>query len=162
MAGPGGGIPPVVVNHLVRGGDQGLRSRRCQALGCGGAARRGSDLAGGCRSDFARVAGTGGAVGNRAVEQAAGAVHHHQAGDRSGPGGLAGDRDVARIATEGGDVLTDPAQSCNLVEQAPVVRVGGCFVGGDVAEAFETEPVVEGDHDQTGAGQRGAVEVGLS
>lgn len=98
---------------------------------------------------------------NGAVEQAAGAVHHHEAGDRGGSRGLAGDGDVAGFATEGGDVLAHPPQGGDLVEQPPVVGVGDRPVRRDVAEALETDSVVESHHDQSGTGQYGAVEVGL-
>ncbi|OKJ66071.1 hypothetical protein AMK29_15240 [Streptomyces sp. CB02261] len=74
---------------------------------------------------------------------------------------MSGERDPVGVAAERGDVLPYPAQGRDLVEQAPVVGVGGGAVGGDVAETLEADAVVEGDDDQTGAGERVAVEVGL-
>ncbi len=100
-------------------------------------------------------------MGDGTPEEAAGPVHHHQAGDRSRPGRLAGHGDVGGVATECGDVLLDPVQGGHLVEQAPVVGVGDIVAGWDVAEALEAESVVEGHYDESGAGQCGAVEVGL-
>ena len=94
------------------------------------------------------------ALENRAAERAGRRRHEEQRGDRIGPGGLAEDGDVGRVAAEAADVVLHPAQGGELIEEPAVV---GC--AGHAREALEPGPVVRADDHGAGRGQGGAGEV---
>ena len=76
-------------------------------------------------------------------------------GGAHGPGGLTEDGDPSWITPEPRDVLLHPAQRRLLIEETdvggvgPPVRRDRC----EVEEPEGTQPVVDGDHDDTALGQ---------
>ncbi len=109
--------------------------------------------------DLAQVE-AGAALRDGAVEEPARAGHGEQASDAVATRRLAEDRDVGRVATERGDVVADPTECGDLVEQGDVARAGEPRVEMvEVREAERAEPVVHGDHDDVAATrQLGGVE----
>lgn len=92
------------------------------------------------------------ALQGRAGEEASRARGGEQRAGADGPGGLAEDGDPAGIAAERPDVVADPLQGGDLVQQAPV---GGGVGEGPVTE--DAEAVVEGDEHDPVAGEGRAV-----
>nr|WP_240656822.1 hypothetical protein [Streptomyces sp. V2] len=95
------------------------------------------------------------------MEQAGRGRGGEQCADREGPGGLARQGDIARVAVERGDVVPGPAQGCGLVLEAEVRRsLPGMTQVGEVQPAQGAQPVVGGDDDRAGEpGERLAVAV---
>ncbi len=91
------------------------------------------------------------------LEQALRVVHREQRGDHAGARRLAEDGDVAGVAAEPLDVVPDPAQRRDRVEQA---AVGGG--PGDLGEALHAQAVVAGDEHHAGARERRAVVAGTA
>ena len=90
------------------------------------------------RRRLGRGCAAGAALEDGALEEAPGGAHREQRADGGGPCGFAEDRDVAGIASEGGDVVTHPAQGGDLVELAGVggdVRRGKVLAKVEVAGA---------------------------
>ena len=67
----------------------------------------------------------GHALRDRPVEKAGGAGHGHQRGDAAGSRGLAEDGDTAGVSAEGGDVVLDPEERRDLVQEPAVGRCSG-------------------------------------
>ena len=90
------------------------------------------------------------ALADRAMEELAAAGRRHLVAHVRRPGGLAEDRDLARVAAERGDVGLDPAQGRLLVEQPLVAREGMARVlaseRGVTEEPEHVQPVVDRDH----------------
>lgn len=94
------------------------------------------------------------------MEQPGCGRHRHQAADLPAATRLAEDSDVAGITAEGRDVVADPLQCLDEVEQSDIARV--CIVGRELRElevAEQIEAVIQGDnHDVALVGQPRAVE----
>jgi hypothetical protein len=93
----------------------------------------------------------GAALHDRPVEEP-GAVQGQQCGHAHRAGGLAGDGDAGGVAAERGDVVLDPLQREELVEQAPVG-----WGAGQVGETFHAQPVVDRHADDAVTRERGPV-----
>ncbi len=90
------------------------------------------------------------AFADRAMDQPLGKRRDHQRAHRKRPGRLAEDRDLARVAAKGRDVVVHPLQRGHLIEQAVVARrVAARFLRQlRVREKPEhAEAVVGRDHD---------------
>ena len=79
---------------------------------------------------------------DRSPEQASGAWHGQERGHAKGTRRLAKDRDPGRITAEGVDVLLDPFQCGDLVEQTPIRAPVA-----QVEKAVRSKAVVDGDAD---------------
>ncbi len=91
----------------------------------------------------------GTAFDHGAMEQALRRRHCHQRADFSAAAGLAEERDVARIAAEGCDVVAHPFERCDDVEVAQVAGVGVALAAHarEVQVPDGAEPVIDGDDD---------------
>ena len=106
--------------HLRR--DQAHRVGPGERLVVGGQAGHGGDRLGDRRREVGREERARHGLGDGPAEQAPGVVHREQRGDHAGPGRLAEHGDVGRVAAEALDVVPDPAQRRDRVEQAAVGR----------------------------------------
>ena len=100
------------------------------------------------------------AHGQHAVEQAGRGRHGHERRALRAAAGLAEDRDVARIAAELLDVVADPPQGQDQIEDAGVARVGERLAAdlGQEQVAEHVQAVVHGHHRHVAAAaQTGAV-----
>ena len=94
--------------------------------------------------------GQAAALGDALLEEALGLLHHTEEGGGAAAGGLAEDGHVVGVAAEGLNVLLDPLQGLDMVQQT---QAGGVLVVlaalhlGEVDEAHEADAVVGGDHD---------------
>ena len=82
------------------------------------------------------------ALGDRALEQALRRRHAHQQHHALRAGRLARQRDLARVAPEGGDVALNPLQRRHRIQQPAVGRHPW-----HVHEPIDAHAVVHGDHD---------------
>jgi hypothetical protein len=118
-----------------------------------------ADLDGAGASDVGREGGrevgARHALDDRPVEKASSTGHREQRGDRSAAGGLAEDGHLTGVAAEGSDVVADPFQRGDLVEEATVGRHAV-----QEAETLEAHPVVDGHDDDAVVGEGGAVILG--
>src|SRR6185437_13906898 len=86
--------------------------------------------------------------------ESAGQRRNHQQIHRHGPRGFPGDRDLRRIATEGRDVVVNPLQCGDLIEQPVVAGRMMRGLGGQLRmreEAEDSQAVVRGDYDHAPA-----------
>src|SRR6185437_4003716 len=82
--------------------------------------------------------------------ESAGQRRNHQQIHRHGPRGFPGDRDLRRIATEGRDVVVNPLQCGDLIEQPVVAGRMMRGLGGQLRmreEPEDSQAIVRGDHD---------------
>src|SRR5437764_15077988 len=91
-------------------------------------------------------------LGDGSAEETSCAGHGHQRGDAHTARRLAKDRDVIGVTSEGGDVLLHPGERGDLVEQA---EVGNAVT--QVEEAISSETIVDGDADDSIAGETSAI-----
>src|SRR6266496_3864408 len=91
-------------------------------------------------------------LGDGSAEETCCPGHRHQRGDAHPARRLAKDRDVRGITTEGGDVLLHPGECGDLIEQTEV----GNAVSQE-EEAIGSETIVEGDADDSIAGETRAI-----
>ena len=97
----------------------------------------------------------GAALHDGPVEEALGTGRAEQREHAPGSGRLAEDRDVGGVAAEAGDVVADPFERSDLVEDA---EVGGRTGVLDHEEPERADAVVDGDDHAVGArGEAGAV-----
>ena len=112
----------------------------------------------------AHAAHAAGAHDDRLVEQAAGERGLDQGADGAAAGALAEDHHVVRIAAELGDVLLDPLQALDHVQDTVVaghaVRAFGRQLGMG-QEAEDAEAVVDGHEHHAVVGELLTVELGL-
>jgi hypothetical protein len=101
---------------------QPLRSDGGEPLRCGWdtqvAGERSGHFLGQCR----RAVQSGHRVGDGPLEQRAGAGDREKSGHRPGSAGYPGDGDTGRVSAEAGDVVLDPFQCRDLIEQAAIRR----------------------------------------
>ncbi len=136
--------------HALETGRRGLDDLlHGQALQLGRIGRRDAQLVqhglGGGRRLFgpAELQGAA-ALGHGPVEQAPRRRHAHQAGDLSGPAGLAEDGDIPGIAAERGDVVPHPFQRRHAVQHADIGHAGeGGVQVGEIEEAEDVQAVVD-------------------
>src|SRR6266568_6097647 len=91
-------------------------------------------------------------LGDSPVKQPLGTGHGQQRADAHSSSRLAKDGDVARITTEGGDILLYPLEGSDLIEQAAV----GVSLA-QIEEAVDTDTVIDGHADDAVAGETTAV-----
>ena len=94
--------------------------------------------------------GQAAALGDALLEEALGLLHHAEEGGGAAAGGLTEDGHVVGVAAEGLDVLLDPLQGLDMVQQTQaggVLVVLASFDPREVDEAHEADAVVGGDHD---------------
>ena len=84
------------------------------------------------------------------MEQVSGSGHRQQRPDAQCAGGFAKNRDIARVATEARDVVADPRERRDLVEQA---EIGDAIV--EIEEAGCANPVVD-RHQHHAVARKGA------
>src|SRR6185437_8542055 len=86
--------------------------------------------------------------------ESAGQRSNHQQIHRHGPRGFPADRDLRRTATEGRDVLVNPLQCGDLIEQPVVAGRMMRGLGGQLRmreEPEDSQAVVRGDYDHAPA-----------
>ena len=148
--------PEVIAGpHRVGGGGQPGRVGGPERLRGGGQPGPGGDRRGDVGGQRGREERTGHALRDGPAEQAGRVRHDQQGRDRAGPGRLAEDGHPVRVAAERGDVLPDPPQRRDLVQQPAVGRHAG-----QLGVALHADPVVEGDQDDVLLGQQRAVVAG--
>ena len=110
------------------------------------------------------AAHTAGAHNDRLVEQAAGERGLDEGADGTAAGALAEDHHVIGIAAELGDILLDPLQALDHVQDTVVTGNAVRALGGKLRmseEAEDAETVVDGHEDDAVRGELLTVELGL-
>ncbi len=101
-----------------------------------------------------------GAFGDGLREQASSAGRRHQIHHAQAARGFARDGHVGRIAAESADVIANPSQRLNLIQQAIVAGDAKRRLAAQLGmrqPAEDTEPIVDRDHDNALAGEPCAV-----
>ena len=92
----------------------------------------------------------GAALGNDPLEIRMGAIDERKHGAASGAGGFAPDGHIVRVAAEAGNVLMDPLQSHQLIQQPQVLGIRVVLAVGQMGQMQETEgaePVCDSNND---------------